>query len=243
MTSALVGLGREFREIDYIHGEADIERAMTSKHGATSPGSRLCHPPQDVRAWIKNPALIDAIVPNLRALAGLIDSCPEPVSVLDVGCHGGYAFDWLKANCQSRFRYEGCDIAEDIIAEAARLHKDRTKSTWAVADVITLGTEYRLRSFDVVFCARLLIHLPYFRANVARLYTVARRAVLIVLEIGDQDIAKMAVNDGDGTFYHRQFSVDTITETADKLAHSWRIEGKPSGYQSLILEKGRKAKR
>ncbi len=239
MTSALVGLGREFRSIDYVHGEAEVEHAMLAN--PTTPGSRMLCPSQDVRGWIKNPDQIDAITPNLRALSGLIDSCPEPVSVLDVGCHGGFVYDWLKANCQSRFTYTGCDIVESVIDAAIDAHDDG-ETAFDVADVTSLDRHYKARSYDIVFCSRVLIHLPYFRANMARLYTVAKRSLLVVLKLGERDVVKIMVAD-ETTIYSRQFSRDTVADVAGKLTKSWRVEGKDTGFQSLILEKGRRSKR
>ena len=87
-------------------------------------------------------------------LLDLQNELREGDSLLDVGCYLGDIADF----CED---YTGVDINVDSVEMAKSFHP---KKNFYVGDVFSLEGAY-----DVVFCSRVLIHLPDFEKALKRL--------------------------------------------------------------------------
>jgi trans-aconitate methyltransferase len=144
-------------------------------------------------------------------------------SVLDVGCNLGYTYDWLKY-AGIDIEYTGIDINPDMIAEAEKRHT-QPGPVFDVADLFTMGQGY---AADVVFCSRVLIHLPDFQEAVRKLHALAHRSLVLVLLVdGVESCTRYRTTD---SFYYLR-AVTPAMLKATGLKHTVH----PHGRYSVVV--------
>lgn len=185
---------------------------------------------EDVRTWIENPDKLDRrIVKNLKRFVGLLKNGDR---VLDVGCYGGYAYDWLAKRL--RLQYLGLDIEPGVIRTAAQMHRG-AEARFAVGDAFKLGG-YR-DAFDAVLCLRLVIHAPYLDRVLANLLNAAPVA-LVGLRVDSEDRAVERLDEVSGQrHFYRWFSLASV-EKAVPLGCEWKIY-RDGSYDSLVIRRGK----
>jgi 2-polyprenyl-3-methyl-5-hydroxy-6-metoxy-1,4-benzoquinol methylase len=137
----------------------------------------------------RNPHFLKKIEHNIMHLQELLK--PED-ELLDVGCCQGHLYHYLKHP-----KYTGIDLFPENIAEARNLHP---AGKFEVMDLFDLKG-----SWDVVFCSRVLIHVPNFHKAVAILRAAARKHCIITLPISS-DTCEL---EKDGPYF-RTFSKQTV---------------------------------
>ncbi len=109
--------------------------------------------------------------PSRLKLISLLDGM---TTVLDAGCGTGVMFEVLR-EARPDLDYTGVDVTEHFICTAQQMYPDdaarfRCHSVFEPLD----------RNYDAVFCRHLLEHLPDFAPAVEKLYTAARKKLLVV---------------------------------------------------------------
>lgn len=132
------------------------------------------------------------IAKNLEHLREVLR--PED-SLLDVGCYKGHLRPFL-----GHENYFGIDIFPEHIEEARRLHPD---GKFECSDFRELKGKW-----DVVWCCRVLIHMPDFATNVEILKRLARRKLILVIPVGHKDTI-----DHEPTVYFRTFARESVETT------------------------------
>ncbi|MDD4737477.1 MAG: class I SAM-dependent methyltransferase [Kiritimatiellae bacterium] len=204
---------------------------------------------QDVTEWIKNPDAIELLPPILADLAERLSQREEPFRILDVGCYGGYVFDYLKSRASSwkaPFEYTGVDIQERAIRDAQQAHAGEPRASFQRGDLFELSHQFSSASFDVVVCYRVLHHLPRFRDCLRELAAVSKGWVHTALPIKERShcVRMRETNLDTGTItysFHRYFSREEIVETAEALSLQAEIHSYPKQPYSTVLfsKKGR----
>lgn len=111
---------------------------------------------------------------NREAIVAAMKSCD---SVLDAGCFiGMYAEPVMLA----RKSYTGFDVTPKFVAEAERLRGPECK--FYVADVRDIPAKDK--SFDLVFCFGVLIHLDEMLSAITELWRIARKTLLVEISTG-----------------------------------------------------------
>jgi SAM-dependent methyltransferase len=211
-----------------IHG---IDEAMASGPGRPWQ-NRTLGQAQDVRPWIEAPATIDPlIVGNLGRFMTLLPPSPR---VLDVGCYGGYCYDWLERR-HPGLAYTGIDVDAEAI-EAARTAHAGSPARFAVGDLFDLEpiiAEYG--PFDAALCLRVVIHTPYLYKSLQQLSRAAP-VTLVGLRIGGKDEAREILDEVSGErHFWRAFSADAIARSVPAgIPHRLHFD---HGYHSLVLGK------
>ena len=223
----------------------DIDWFMLSGGGFYSPFELTQS--QDVRGWCKDPSEIQSIQSNLLELKKIIDSLHEPIALLDVGCYGGYVYDYIKQKTiYSKYKkssYTGIDVQVNAIEAAEYVHREDSNVNFLAGDVFRLPECFPPRSFNVVCCYRVLIHLPYFERALADLVHIADKFVHVVLHIQDKDICRRCeetdlITGKKVIYYHRYISEKTIKGALSGLPVSYTIVPVPgNAYASLIIER------
>lgn len=223
------------------HTYKDIDDFMTSGDGERPWESFELTQAQDVRAWVDNPYEISHIQSNLSDLKDvIIPAFEKPVRILDIGCYGGYLYDYLKANASGRIaHYTGVDIQPSVIEAAKRIHGDSPDATFEVGDAMRLSERFGPRSFDIVCCYRVAIHMPFFKKLLFNLLRVADGFVHIALFIQDRDMCRRLEETDIDTgkkaiYYHRFISEGTIKECIAGVPVSYKIIPGDT-YKSLIM--------
>jgi trans-aconitate methyltransferase len=108
----------------------------------------------------------------------------------------GYAYDYLKPK-----NYTWVDYYHEVVAEA---RKRLPGIRFEVGDVFNLSGKY-----DLVYCSRLLIHLPRFTEAMKSLLSVTKKLCVITVKIGEDRVEKF------GKVYFRWFSEKTLREAGD----------------------------
>ncbi len=114
--------------------------------------------------------------PEHPSRAKAVSSLKGMTSVLDVGCATGVMFELIHARWPG-IDYLGIDSTEQFVREARErfpTHADRFQ-TLSLYDVERLG-----RTFDAVLCRHVLEHLPDYVPAVQRLYSAARKKLILV---------------------------------------------------------------
>jgi len=225
--------------LEYTH--RDLDEFMTSGDSERPWESFELTQGKDVRAWIDNPKEMSPHLPNISDLKDIIiPAFEKPVSILDVGCYGGYLYDYLKTNAPGRIaHYTGVDIQPSVIEAARLIHGDIPDATFEVGDALELSECFGPRSFDIVCCYRVTIHLPYFKKILSNLLRVADGIVHLVLFIQDYDwcrrFEETDLDTGKKVIYYQRFiSEATIKDCIAGLPVSYKIIPGPV-YASLIM--------
>lgn len=126
---------------------------------------------QDVRPWIVNPRLIDKVQKNWKPLVAVLKSGD---SLLDVGCYGGYLYDYFLSQGIG-LEYTGIDTNKAAIEAAHKAHGEAL--TFSCVDA------HRVQgTWDYVMASRVLMHVPDPGALAAHLATLATKAFYFVLQ-------------------------------------------------------------
>lgn len=136
---------------------------------------------ENVQRYIEDPSKIKGIAlnPSLEDLLNVMNEVGAR-SILDVGCNAGYLYDWLCKYYDHPFEYIGVDIDAEMIKEARELHDDQPK--FMQEDLFDLDVRA-----DVVFCSRVLIHLPDFERAMRVLYDACLKAAVVTLKVAKQE--------------------------------------------------------
>lgn len=228
----------------------DFDRIMSEGTGERPWQSFELTQRENVFEWIEDPSRIAKIQPSLRDLRQLVRSqalhCePNPVTVLDVGCYGGYVFDYLKRyafRSEKDFYYTGVDIDPNVVRAASYVHSDEPNAQFEKADIYALSEQYGEGSFDVVLCSRVLIHIPRFRDAISELFKVARRAVVLVLEIAESPVLerihrKNLDNGVELDYFFRKYAAEELSSVAEELGADFRLIMGPSFYSTVLFFK------
>lgn len=140
----------------------------------------------------RNPHFLKKIHKNLDDLKEFLK--PED-ELLDVGCCEGHLFHHLKHE-----KYTGIDLFPENIAEARRNHPT---GRFEVCNLFDLKGQW-----DVVFCSRVLIHVPDFELAVKTLRSCTRKHCLVTLAMGIDRCER----DVEGCYF-RTFSKETVYKT------------------------------
>jgi 2-polyprenyl-3-methyl-5-hydroxy-6-metoxy-1,4-benzoquinol methylase/predicted SAM-dependent methyltransferase len=199
---------------------------------------------QDVSTWIQNPALIEGLSDNLDYLQTVIRSTRRPFRILDVGCYGGYLLDFLHQIAgltPTDFCYKGIDIQAKAIEAASANHAYSRNADFQIEDVFQLREIEKENFYDIVWCSRVLIHLPYFERCLENLMHCTRQKALVVLKISDRSSCKKILELDHDTgkevvYYFRSFSEQELFKAAsarnlDFVIHS----GEP--YSTVIFRR------
>lgn len=221
----------KYRTLRVITENIDQEIAL-SKGGFINPTLGQA---QDVRPWISSPELVDwRIKGNLERFASLLPVAPR---VLDVGCYGGYAFDWLRQKSPS-IDYLGVDIEPGYVKDAAESHKHLAGAKFTAGNALDLNSHFRDKhgDFDAALCLRLVIHLPFLEAVLAGLMRMAPLA-LVGLRISSADRAVERLDEVSGQrHFYRWFSEATIRRS---IPTGCKPEIYRDGsYDSLVVRRG-----
>ena len=139
----------------------------------------------------RNPHFLKKIYKNIEDLKDFLGPDDE---LLDVGCGQGHLSHHLKHP-----KYSGIDLFPENIAEARSRHDGK----FEVGNLFDLKGQW-----DVIFCSRVLIHVPNFELAVKTLRSCARKYCLVTLPLGI-DSCEL---EKDGPYF-RTFSRATIDAT------------------------------
>ena len=195
----------------------------------------------NVREWIENPARWP--LPNLEDLRRYALSCPRPVSILDVGCYGGYLYDYLRAGVfetDEDFEYVGIDVDMSSVLAAKEAHGDASNATFCYGDVLAPDLAY-FQAFDIVWCSRVLIHIPHFERAFYNLCDMARAAAVIVLRVRDEaQCAKILETDAqtgkEAVYYTRSVTPQMVEDAARLAGVDFKIITR-GAYDTVIAER------
>lgn len=240
-----------------VFGERDVEKVITNEYKedfdsiiASGTSDRPWQSfeltqRENVNEWIEDPKTIKKIQPNLEDLVRLIKLLPKPVKIADIGCYGGYVYDYLIKVAKLKkdeFEYTGIDIQEDAIEAAKIVHKDKPNARFQVGDIYELSNTFKNDEFDVAICSRVLIHIPYFKKAVKNLVSISKHFTLCVLEVSEkpllQKIHRHVIDtDLELDYFFRKYSEEELIETAKELNVQYRVIKGPSFYSSYCLLK------
>jgi SAM-dependent methyltransferase len=97
--------------------------------------------------------------------------------LLDVGCGVGHYYRSLKAHVPLSLHYTGLDATAYYIDRARQAFASETNVRFVVGDAFAI--DFPDRSFDLVMCNNVLLHLPSIGQPLRELCRVAQRSVLI----------------------------------------------------------------
>ena len=138
------------------------------------------------------PHEFNKIDPNIDHLKAVLREDDE---LLDAGCCEGHLYGNLKHS-----KYTGVDVVEkNILAARDRYHG----VDFRVGDIFDLDGKW-----DVVFCCRVLMHLPDYEENVKKLRSLARRLLVVVVPVRNDSM----IIETSGVEF-RTYSPETIQAT------------------------------
>lgn len=220
-----------YRNVRVIH--EGIDAAIIATEGWRNP---TLGQSQNVQEWISDPKRVDwRIRKNLSRFASLLTPSAATPRVIDVGCYGGYAFDWLERKIPG-VRYLGVDIEPGFVEAAARAHAGKAAS-FSVGNALDLNQHFldRHGTFDAALCLRLVIHLPFLDRIFEGLMRAAPLA-LVGLRLAPKDCAVERIDDVSGQrHFYRWFSLATV-ERAIPLGCEWKIY-RDGSYDSLVIRR------
>lgn len=119
-------------------------------------------------------------------------------SVLDVACGAGHYLRTLRSQVDVDFSYTGLDGSPRYMALAKQAFAADPAASFTAGDAFRLP--FPARSFDVVMCNNVLLHLPSIEKPIAELVRVARRFVLVRTLVGDRSFRVQDVQGADDEF-------------------------------------------
>lgn len=96
------------------------------------------------------------------------------LNILDIGCSGGYYYDFLKFAGLKHFRYQGCDISPEFIKLAKKLHP---KLKFNLGDITKLP--YKSGEFSFVFASAVLYYAQSYKKAIEELARVSSKYILL----------------------------------------------------------------
>jgi SAM-dependent methyltransferase len=198
----------------------------------------------DVSEWIEQPDRIKGIRENLVHLWTEIHQvATRPLRLLDVGCYGGYVYDFLtrQGMGQAELEYRGMDIQPLAIDGARHAHRAAPNATFEVGDLFDLKHQCTRASYDVVVCSRVLIHLPFFETAVGNLLHATNRVLVIVLKIEEPPVCRRIEETDCDTksraiYYYRSFAQSDLQRVARELGTTVAIKPTSGAYSSVIFQ-------
>lgn len=156
-------------------------------------------------------------------------------SILDVGCGSGHYLRSLRRVLAHDVTYTGVDATEYYIQLARKAFATDEHCEFKVADIYDLDLPDR--SFDIVMCNNVLLHLPSIESPLSELVRVARRTVFVRLLCGNRSFRIQDVesqpdgcefeNDGTprGFHYYNIYSEEYVGHLLSKLAgvETWSL--------------------
>jgi ubiquinone/menaquinone biosynthesis C-methylase UbiE len=169
-------------------------------------------------------------------------------SILDVGCGAGHYLPSLRRVINTPFAYHGIDATENYVALAKKAFAGQPNAEFSVGSIFDLDLPDR--SYDVVMCNNVLLHMPSIARPLSELVRVARRKVLVRFLCGQrsfiiQDVHPQA--DGEefdsqmrpvGFHYYNIYSQAYVHRVISDLkgVESWTITPDTDYDQQRILE-------
>lgn len=141
-----------------------------------------------------NPHKLMKIEFNIRDLEEVLK--PED-ELLDAGCCEGHLYDRLEHK-----KYTGVDIVPENI-QAAKLRNPTVR--YEVGNILELTEKW-----DVIFCCRVLMHLPNYLENVEKLRKIARRKLVVVIPMSGRYTDR---DDQHGGIQFRSYVPSEVGET------------------------------
>ena len=121
---------------------------------------------------------------SAKAVAKRVAAVITPgASILDVGCGAGHYLTSLRNRINCSFSYTGVDATAAYVSLARKAFADQCNATFQKADIYDLPVADR--SFDIVMCNNLLLHLPLIKPAISELYRVTKRMTIMRTLIGD----------------------------------------------------------
>ncbi|MBI3554728.1 MAG: methyltransferase domain-containing protein [Deltaproteobacteria bacterium] len=103
--------------------------------------------------------------------------------ILDVGCGAGHYLRSLRSSIKVTFRYTGADATPLYLDYAKKAFQGVPNVDFTQGDIFALP--FPDKSFDVVMCNNVLMHLPSVEQPIRELCRVAKRAVLFRTLVGE----------------------------------------------------------
>jgi SAM-dependent methyltransferase len=155
----------------------------------------------------------------------LSNTLEENDQILDVGCGVGHYLYSLQTHSKINFSYTGLDNTPYFIKLASKAYKGQKNVTFNEGDLYNLP--YEDKSFDVVMCNNVFLHLPSIERPLSELIRVCRRFLLIRTLVGNRSFIIKDVHDRSG---------DDFTEEGEPHAyHLFNIFSKD--YFLFLLKK------
>ena len=202
---------------------------------------------ENITEWIEYPENIpENIQKTFRNYISQVEEMLKnnnSLTVLDVGCLGGYLYDFMKKYIpfnKTKIHYVGIDIRPDAIKGAKRLHRNCKNAKFMVGDIFKLSKVMSKAVFDVVMCSRVLIHLPHFDEGMRNLIYATRLKTFIIAKITGKTTCalKIKINVKTGElmpYFYRTFSYKDIERIAEENQVKFQIIPSPSNQYSLII--------
>jgi SAM-dependent methyltransferase len=115
-------------------------------------------------------------------------------SLLDVGCGGGHYYRSIRSRVPVPLRYTGLDATPYYVERARAAFAADADASFVVGDVFAI--DFPDRSFELVMCNNVLLHLPSVIKPLAELCRVARRHVLVRTLVAEKSYVVQDVNPG-----------------------------------------------
>jgi trans-aconitate methyltransferase len=235
---------QDILEVRHSDFDTFIAGASEYTHAMSRPWEKFeLTQSHDVETWVQDPSLIKSIQPNLQHLADVLQanaSPPRAFSLLDVGCYAGYAFDYLSRRYPGAdFSYTGVDVQPAAVQGAAALHAAKANAKFRLADVFNLDAAFPRAAFDFVFCARVLIHLPFFARAVAQLVRTARVAAVLAVKLDEQPWCKRILETDldsgtQSTYFFRAMTPYDVRKAAESAGAKHTLIS-DSTYATVVL--------
>lgn len=160
----------------------------------------------------------------LCGLLRLVQIAKPGDSILDVGCYHGDVYESVK---HIGVDYLGIDLFDSVISEARRKHKE---ATFKVQDLFELTDQA-----DIVFCCRVLMHIPDFEIAVWKLIEAAKKYCILVIPIGNPELLiEQGKFNSSENVYFRRFSLEEVERALD--GYKYDIErNKP--YSTIVIHR------
>lgn len=154
----------------------------------------------------------------------LLEKISTGDSVLDVGCYGGYLYDWLIERSANRFIYTGVDVH---IHEGVEAHRS-SDARFVKSDIL----RYTERS-DYVFCARVLLHQPDPIKVLRHIVGLTNKACIVVTPVWKEQIIRRATYDYEGTVYRTTLAKADL-ETQFDIEWIYTVDN-PNKYSTFVI--------
>lgn len=141
-------------------------------------------------------------------------------SILDVGCYHGHLYPKLR---DIGIDYLGIDIFESFIMAATQNY---VSAKFEVRDLFQIEDQY-----DIVFCSRVLMHMPKFGEAIKKLLGASKKYMIMIIPIGAPSVTVEISANGDKVYF-RRFSLEEVAQALD--GYSYYIEtNKP--YSTVVV--------